>query len=951
MKRKKGHVAATLTSIGFMMLCLYLIVAVSIQQSKIEDRPIGTSQTSILHAYESGQKAQFYVDTAADFAGKETSMVFGDVGGMLRDIHDDEFACSDLDGAPYWIKGNDSCIPDVDETIESIFIGEFLSYLRIHPTYNYPFSFLLNIERLEEGVSLSGRSLADLVINFEGGGKNGFSQESRRILEPDYEGALVSLELNYGSRGASSISEIVLHYTVSSSALSTINLLSRTKNSYHYIIDKDGKVYQTVLEQNAAQHAGCSKQCAAGSLQCIETCLMPGMNQKSIGISFVNCGFDTSCQKEPIVCEEGFENCFEPYTQEQIDATVSLLTDIGRRNPSLLVDGKLVSERVLDHSQINLEKEGLGPAFAKHIDSILQLVNEGLDDVGRPPITGNVVLGNEKIGNSITGFATTPSSGTLSRLASHESTINAYAAQRGLDPAILKALIVHESRAKADASNDWNALGLMQVVPFKPSGTLVNHQKCVDSCGFKEAATLAELDRDEYFDPEKNICCGSAIFLENTARKPIQWDCCFYDYEHRKEICVHEYYTTPYEKAARYYNGAGCAGAPDPDYVETVMELYGFFEGNPFYYTTSGEGQFIGSYKMPLSFETVLDIDVDFFDSVTLFSHEVKEECIDNLDECVASKVLEFGDLSLECSESPLFYEFLQSYLGCLEVGNESVCSFKLSNQIIEKPFSIHLSHDGIFEIPRHARAVFDDLPVNYFLRNGNTFSGELLFRFGTDGMMQVLIDGEEEFSVSYNEYDFFFEKQVDGTLVYSLTPLDYEFTPLINDFILCSEDHGLQFAFDLADRTPVHTSDIIGRFDNASDTYEVFFKPVISYEDEKDIVDVSEYMVFCADTPYGPPYINVIGPDTWSMSLEHENGVFLVDTYRDIEYIGVNVDRCGSGNLLDEVFVTVLSRDTYGKYRNDGEYIVLELNKEMRSDLSMEVTRLEGEVLVYNEG
>ncbi len=107
---------------------------------------------------------------------------------------------------------------------------------------------------------------------------------------------------NYNARQPSMI---VLHYTQEGSAQEALDTL-RTRNSggpvsAHYLIGKDGTIYQLVAEDERAWHAGDSQWGATDDV-----------NSRSIGIELDN-------------------NGSEPFAQPEIDSLLRLLTDITAR--------------------------------------------------------------------------------------------------------------------------------------------------------------------------------------------------------------------------------------------------------------------------------------------------------------------------------------------------------------------------------------------------------------------------------------------------------------------------------------------------------------------------------------------------------------------------------------------------------------------------------------------
>ena len=153
------------------------------------------------------------------------------------------------------------------------------------------------------------------------------------------------------------IDKVVVHYTVTYDAQSTYNILLQEKLSYHYVIDHDGQIYQFVPEDKSAWHAGCGSSLKDGCL--------PGYNSRSIGISFVNCGyrgggntcvFNEACY---VPSEPSGYDCWQPYSLKQLDSLAKLLADIDYRIDTFVIN----EESIVRHSDINVQKADPGPAF------------------------------------------------------------------------------------------------------------------------------------------------------------------------------------------------------------------------------------------------------------------------------------------------------------------------------------------------------------------------------------------------------------------------------------------------------------------------------------------------------------------------------------------------------------------------------------------------------------
>jgi len=103
------------------------------------------------------------------------------------------------------------------------------------------------------------------------------------------------------------VSTIVLHATAGGSLSGAVSTLIQRELSYHYLIDKDGKVVKAVPYTREAFHAGKSFGPEG-----------EGVNRYSIGVSFVN-----------------KNDGKDPYTQAQIDSCRELVAELAAALPTL----------------------------------------------------------------------------------------------------------------------------------------------------------------------------------------------------------------------------------------------------------------------------------------------------------------------------------------------------------------------------------------------------------------------------------------------------------------------------------------------------------------------------------------------------------------------------------------------------------------------------------------
>ncbi len=139
---------------------------------------------------------------------------------------------------------------------------------------------------------------------------------------------------NYDERkNAQPIDTVIIHYTDMLSAEAALKLLCdpASKVSSHYLIDKEGLIYQLVDEHHRAWHAGVSSWKGETNINC-----------RSVGIELDN---------------RGHTHGPEPFPEKQIESLLDLLKDITDRY-------SIPANRILGHSDVApLRKKDPGELF------------------------------------------------------------------------------------------------------------------------------------------------------------------------------------------------------------------------------------------------------------------------------------------------------------------------------------------------------------------------------------------------------------------------------------------------------------------------------------------------------------------------------------------------------------------------------------------------------------
>lgn len=134
---------------------------------------------------------------------------------------------------------------------------------------------------------------------------------------------------------------LVLHYTGMKSGEAALERLcdATAKVSAHYMVDKDGKIFQLVDENERAWHAGVSYWRGNSNI-----------NQRSIGIEIVNNGHEYGYQPFPeLQMEAVAELCWGIIARHKIPArNVVAHSDIAptrKQDPGELFDWKLLASK------------------------------------------------------------------------------------------------------------------------------------------------------------------------------------------------------------------------------------------------------------------------------------------------------------------------------------------------------------------------------------------------------------------------------------------------------------------------------------------------------------------------------------------------------------------------------------------------------------------------------
>ena len=751
---KKALIPNILIGFGILVAALLLSASLFAQKAAVKDRTLGQDQAAVRMLGIEGQGALTYLDSAAILAAVKAKKDFEASGGLETDYEGGGYPCGSILGRAYWYNDGQECIPPFEEALTNFFREALTGHLNDHPYLSYPgFTYTLT-PRKDHKTDIEGTGVRSLLFGTSFKGKD-FSYFQKTSFTPDYPEAITPVELKYGSRGGKEPEKIVVHYTVTKDAYDAISVLESRGLSYHYIIGHDGKVYQLAPESGSAWHAGCSVAEEGNK------CLLPGMNQRSIGISFVNCGNDKKCQslRPSSTCETtqgSKESCsvskggayYEDYDQAQIEAFVKLVADIVRRNPQLAPSGSVSKETFLMHSDITTTKYDPGPLFTKEFDDIIKRINQELrttqvaqrSDITKvsaitPPKSpeeqaqetasqfaapqGTTSQKQSLIGPSAwcTGQEAPASSSYAQRIEVEAFNSNgqtylqasiAAGLEYDVDPALLITHMIHES-----------SMGQNNACTAKGKSALTGcgwPTSCSKDCGCtgenvqsdkEQLRCTARTDLAAYQEAMSGAgnAAGQYEKCNQYAADPDKmWTCmlCIYQGNYAKDVTG---------TGAPYFTKDGTC-----DYAERFKETYcswnaylaasGAIEN---YDVSGGIGgqRESATYSLPVSFKATMDVDLDRYRRIGEFVKGVIEKCPDNDPQaCLQEAIQEHNTLnsdlklSTDCDDNEYLAGFLKQYASCEQRPAGVPCSIEAAT-MTQDPFFLRINLTGMWEITK----------------------------------------------------------------------------------------------------------------------------------------------------------------------------------------------------------------------------------------------------------
>ncbi|MBN1275133.1 N-acetylmuramoyl-L-alanine amidase, partial [Candidatus Woesearchaeota archaeon] len=920
--------------LGILILAaiIYGSLAFAQQKNLFEDRPFTATQTAIQRAALEGEKARIYLELAADIAAEQTKEDVAKHGACEPDYEEQTFPCGTYLGACKWTDGDQSCIPDHEETIRSFFAANLFTHLQRHPLYAYP-PIKSSLTFNQQDITVTAASQEDLSLTFAAGGKNGFVLAPKTKYLPDHEQARAGQQLNFLLRGGNQVKELVVHYTAGNTVNGAVDALSTSGKSYHYIIDKDGSIHQYVPEDKSAQHAGCSPNSPE--------CVLPHKNSPTIGISFVNCGWDTACMRQPSSCVheqfKGVDRCWEPYTQEQYDAFVTLMADVISRHEGLRQAWRVDPNKALMHSDIKSTKQDPGPLFEQEWPQLQQRINDLLaTPQGHPqahveelPSTLHVKHDDPKNGPEHHPNEYQLSDGQLATAttpldpANPERTLVMLAEEAGdryaIKPALLLALMhVESTYGSADAC-----------APTKSSLTgCAWYDSCAHGCGCPGQATATD---------ESQLRCAAAT-LRTAYEEATTGNTYIGAYTH----CKGQQDPWPCILAAY---GPQPAQGKTTNYAQAVIDAYDawsdYLAGKDLEDLRRRlDGGYEATYDLPLSITATIEVSVEDYAEIEQTIKAIHQDCKDNYT-CFLKKIEEHNQqhpdnkLTTEgCTDNPITEELLSKTLACEQFPDDTPCTFTIQATTPPpntKKFTLFFDQQGIDEIrepqtPEPLRLIpKKDLTNVYTDKNGEQQYDVTKYVFNDDNPPKVGFDKVKPnainlpsmiFKEPLPDYDFAYIKKQGVTHIYDeFTPAQDGgyFIPVRKDYLVCNKTTNLSLALTIDDPAPPAVTGIDWRDNRTYHRYDLEWAPVTTYPDGTPVNDVQGYAIYCSNNPLPKDrlpmkYLSLV-------IMRKDGNPFPAQDYANVQAMTAPLETCEGAPVGDNpVHVAIIPIDTRGQ-------------------------------------
>ncbi|MGV8168670.1 MAG: hypothetical protein ACP5N3_01290, partial [Candidatus Nanoarchaeia archaeon] len=271
LKSRKGNMTMWIMLLALFLLLLILIL----QMGKIKEKAgdMGESVIKLLNTFESGERAFFYMDASIELAAKIAAKETIEKSGYQKEIFKRKVQNPNCGQLKYPVidsaKPVSECFPDYETAFKIIFTknmnrlfvkyapfdimtDEFTTIINkkenemiiIVDNSDFRMPVFSNIESFYRMAEKTVTSKADLM--------------KEKLNEEGYTTTREYSTLAAFQRDALP-TKIIIHASGTENVKETYEELSTSLRNYHYVIERDGKVYSFAPETKYTKHSECKK--------------------------------------------------------------------------------------------------------------------------------------------------------------------------------------------------------------------------------------------------------------------------------------------------------------------------------------------------------------------------------------------------------------------------------------------------------------------------------------------------------------------------------------------------------------------------------------------------------------------------------------------------------------------------------------------------------------------
>lgn len=394
-KNKKAFAIPLLMMMGVIIFAALFIFSISANREIVNN--IGQTEIGIIHAIEDSERKFSYIDMSIDLATKITMKNLMQNIGHNYETYQGKIKQPPCGSLQYPIINNETsiqeCIPNLEQSFKKLLRTNMNTLLTKGPIQNIQSSdFQINKNSNNFFIKfLLTKELETPIYTYIEGyyAKSATEQKNKETYATNENNYLQRQDLTTYNRQDKTPQKIIILDTMNQNTDQTINQLKNTNKNYHYIIDKDGKIYQQAEEDQATKILDCNEE--------TNNCYPTEEELKTITIAMMSCAYSSEMCEVNDCYKKTNEICYDKYTTEQLKTLPKLIAEISLRNEQITID----KEHIQTYSEIQENKNNPTLHLKDQYETIITQAKKEQEILLKPKQTNTENTENEITGNII----------------------------------------------------------------------------------------------------------------------------------------------------------------------------------------------------------------------------------------------------------------------------------------------------------------------------------------------------------------------------------------------------------------------------------------------------------------------------------------------------------------------------------------------------------------------